>query len=225
MGEQINNLYNLNRPHLVDMNVLDNITNSFRGGSTQSTGFKNKFLTKITNFIQSAGNNTCGLVKDNLFISVIIILLVLFLTWCYIEKKRYDAIQEKILKKKYMKMLLEENDNNEFEYFNEIPDKVQLNELFEEINSELNKPLNNKETNKETNKENSKEIKKESKKESNKESNEESTIEISDITNKPIVKPKTQIESSNSSNMKNNMQNSGSYMDISNFTPTSFMLL
>ena len=133
MGEQINNIYNINRPQLVDMNVLEKITNSYRGGSTQSSGFKSEFVTKFTNFIQYAGTNTCVLIKDNLFISIIMILLITFLIWCYIEKKRYDAIQEKILRKKYMKILLEENDNKEFEYFNEIPDKVELNDLFETI--------------------------------------------------------------------------------------------
>jgi len=136
---------NLDRPNLVDINILQKINdnyvaNTLQGGTTVSSGFKSVILTNLLNFVQYAGGNTYRVIKENLFISIITISLILFLTWCYIEKKRYDAIQEIMLKKKYTKMLLEENlyTNNELEYFETKPDSVNLSELFTEINTELN---------------------------------------------------------------------------------------
>jgi len=137
---------NLDRPNLVDINILQKINDNYvgntlqQGGITVSRGFKSVILTNVSNFVQYAGSNTYRVIKENLFISIITISLILFLTWCYIEKKRYDAIQEIMLKKKYTKMLLEENlyTNNELEYFETKPDSVNLSELFTEINTELN---------------------------------------------------------------------------------------
>ena len=63
---------NLDRPNLVDINILQKINdnyvgNTLQGGTTVSRGFKSVILTNLSNFVQYAGSNTYRVIKENLF--------------------------------------------------------------------------------------------------------------------------------------------------------------
>jgi cbb3-type cytochrome oxidase subunit 3 len=88
--------------------------------------------------VQKAGNATCGLAKDNLFIFVVIMCLILFLIWCYVEKQRQNAIYEKYLQKKLAKSLL----NDELNLFTETPNPINVEKLFVDINESLVETIN-----------------------------------------------------------------------------------
>ena len=69
--------------------------------------------------------------------SIILLLLVLFLAWCYVEKKRQDKIVEKLYQRKMAKVMLEE----ELQLFTDIPAELNINDLFKDINNDLNSPV------------------------------------------------------------------------------------
>ena len=106
----MNYLNNLNRPNLVDMSLLQKINDGY-GYTSQPK------ISQVGSFFQTAGSITCNLIKDNIFISLIVISLFLFLIWCFIEKQRLDAMTEKYLQKKLAKSLL----NDELNLFSEVP--------------------------------------------------------------------------------------------------------
>jgi len=140
MGEQFNYLNNLNRPNLVDITLLQKINDGYSYPSQPKTSY-------LFNMIQSAGSMTCNIAKDNIFISVVIISLILFLVWCYIEKQRQDVLTEKYLQKKLAKSLLSE----ELNLFNEVPQPLNVEKLFNDINTDLINTkinINNQEDNK-----------------------------------------------------------------------------
>jgi len=125
MGDQLNYLNNLNRPNLVDITLLQKIND-----------YNNQTPPKLSyaySLIQRAGSATCTIAKDNIFISVIVISLILFLGWCYIEKQRQDAIYEKYLQKKLLKSLL----SDELNLFTETPEPLNIEKLFNDINNDI----------------------------------------------------------------------------------------
>jgi hypothetical protein len=126
MGDQLNYLNNLNRPNLVDFTLLQKINDGYSYNPQPKTSY-------LYSFIQSAGSYTCSIAKENIFISVIIISLFLFLGWCYIEKQRLDALTEKYLQKKLAKSLL----NDELNLFSEIPSPLNIEKLFNDINTDI----------------------------------------------------------------------------------------
>jgi hypothetical protein len=126
MGDKLNYLNNLNRPNLVDFTLLQKINDGYSYNSQPKTS-------NIYSLVQTAGNSVCSIAKDNIFISIIVISLILFLGWCYIEKQRLDALTEKYLQKKLAKSLL----NDELNLFNEIPSPLNIEKLFNDINTDL----------------------------------------------------------------------------------------
>jgi len=125
MREQLNYLNNLNRPSLVDLSLLQKINEGYQHSTPK--------ISYLYSFIQTAGKATCSLAKDNLFITVIITCLILFLMWCYIEKQRQNAIYEKYLQKKLAKSLL----NDELNLFTETPNPINIEKLFVDINDTM----------------------------------------------------------------------------------------
>jgi hypothetical protein len=125
MGDQLNYLNNLNRPNLVDIALLQKINDGYH--------FTTPKVSYLYSMIQTAGSKTCSLAKDNLFITVIVVCLILFLAWCYVEKQRQDAIFEKYLQKRLAKSLL----NEELNLFTETPDPINIEKLFTDINDTI----------------------------------------------------------------------------------------
>ena len=125
MNDQLNYLNNLNKPNLVDMALLQKINDGY-GHSVPKVSY-------LYSLIQTAGSNTCSLAKDNLFITIIIVCLILFLSWCYVEKQRQDAIFEKFLQKRLAKSLL----SDELNLFTETPDPINIEKLFTNINDTI----------------------------------------------------------------------------------------
>jgi hypothetical protein len=123
MGDQLNYLNNLNRPNLVDLSLLEKI-------NTYNSPPKISYMYSL---IQKAGSATCSMAKDNIFISIVVISLILFLGWCYIEKQRQDALYEKYLQKKLAKSLLKD----ELNLFSETPEPLNMEKLFNDINNDI----------------------------------------------------------------------------------------
>ena len=94
MADQLNYLNNLNKPNLVDISLLQKINDGYQYSPPK--------MSYLYSMVQTAGSATCGLAKDNLFIFIVIMCLILFLIWCYIEKQRQNAIHEKYLQKLFI---------------------------------------------------------------------------------------------------------------------------
>ena len=86
MGEQFNLINNINRPNLVDYSLLQKINDVYQNKPSMSQPH-------IPSLVQRAGGVMYNMVSDNLFMSLIIFSLIIFLGWCYVEKQRHDAIQ------------------------------------------------------------------------------------------------------------------------------------
>jgi hypothetical protein len=197
MGDYFNNI---NRPNLVDHTLLQKINEIYQmKPQSQPTG---------PTFIQKAGSVIIKLIFDNLFMSIIIISLILFLGWCFIEKKRQTAIEEKYFQKLYLKSL-KSNDN---EYFSKELEPIDLTNLFDEINKDLETPLDFEENQQNT---------REEKKEIIKDTKLEKELEVKKFTNPlPTLPPRN--------DLINGIKGSDSskYMDIGNFNSSnSYMLL
>jgi hypothetical protein len=197
MGDYFNNI---NRPSLVDHSLLQKINEIYQmKPQSQPAG---------PTFIQKAGSAIFKLIVDNLFMSIIIISLILFLVWCYIEKKRQTAIEEKYFQKLYLKSL-KSNDN---EYFSKELDPIDLTNLFNEINKDLETPLDIEENQQNT---------REEKKENIKDTKLEKELEVKKFTNPlPVLPPRN--------DLINGIKGSDSsrYMGINDFNPSnSYMLL
>jgi hypothetical protein len=154
MDNQLSYLNNFNKPNLVDISLLQKINDGYN--------FNPPKMSYLYSMVQSAGAATCNLAKDNLFISVIVVSLIFFLGWCYIEKKRQDAIYEKYLQKKLAKSLL----NDELNLFSETPEPINIEKLFNDISTDISNekletntqdpvppPIENQESNQEHNQE------------------------------------------------------------------------
>jgi hypothetical protein len=128
MGDQLNYLNNLNKANLVDLSLLQKINEGYQHSAPKST--------YIYSLVQKAGSVTCGLAKDNIFITVVVACLVLFLVWCYIEKQRQNALYEKYLQKKLAKSLL----SDELNLFTQVPEPLNMDKLFVDINDEMKEP-------------------------------------------------------------------------------------
>jgi hypothetical protein len=198
MGDYFNNI---NRPNLVDHSLLQKINEIYQ--------MKTQSQPSGPTLVQRAGSAILKLILDNLFMSVIIISLILFLAWCYVEKKRQTAIEEKYFQKLYLKSL-KSNDN---EYFSKELEPVDLTNLFNEINKDLETPLDIEE--KEENNEHKPENKPENKIENNKE------LAAKKFTNPlPALPPRN--------DLINGIKGSDSsrYMSVNDFNPSnSYMLL
>jgi hypothetical protein len=159
-------------------------------------------------FVQRAGSAILKLIFDNLFMSIIIISLILFLAWCYVEKKRQTAIEEKYFQKLYLKSLK----SNDSEYFSKELDPVDLTNLFDEINKDLETPIITGENQQNT---------REEKKENIKDTKLEKELEVKKFTNPlPALPPRN--------DLINGIKGSESsrYMNINDFNPSnSYMLL
>lgn len=197
MAEQFHYLTQNNKPNLVDYSLLQKLNSG-------------SITNPLPSFIQKAGSISFNLIKENLFMSIIIISLVLFLCWCYVEKKRQDKLSSKLMQKQKVKELLEE----ELQLFKEEPESVDIANLFKDINKDIA------------------EVKLE------KMEVEEEPEEKPVRTNvKTVIVPRPGNQGNHSINNKNSQKpernspeimaaNSNSkYMDISNFSNTSFMLL
>ena len=125
MADQLNYLNNLNKPNLVDISLLQKINDGYQYSPPK--------ISYLYSMVQTAGNATCGLAKDNLFIFIVIMCLILFLIWCYVEKQRQNAIYEKYLQKKLAKSLL----NDELNLFTETPNPINVEKLFIDINDSI----------------------------------------------------------------------------------------
>ena len=197
MGDYFNNI---NRPNLVDHSLLQKINEIYQ--------MKPQLQPAGPTFIQRAGSAVLKLIFDNLFMSIIIISLILFLTWCYVEKKRQTAIEEKYFQKLYLKSL-KSSDN---EYFSKELEPIDLTNLFDEINKDLETPLDIEENQQNT---------REEKKENIKDSKLEKELEVKKFTNPlPALPPRN--------DLINGIKGSDSskYMDIGNFNSSnSYMLL
>lgn len=125
MGDQFNYINNLNKPNLVDLALLQKINEGYQYSPPK--------ISYLYSLIQSAGSATCSLARDNLFITLVICSLFLFLAWCFIEKQRQDAIYEKYLQKKLVKSLLKD----ELSLFTETPETINIEKLFNEITTDI----------------------------------------------------------------------------------------
>ena len=150
---------------------------------------------KPVTFLQYAGNFIYKHIKENLFISIIVVSLILFLSWCYVEKKRHDKIQEKMIRKEYMKSLLDE------ELFIKEPEELNINELFKDINNDIQEEIIIKPENI---------------------SKENSTIDIS-LNKKNMLNTDVSVNNMPINIVASN--NSTKYMDVSDFNNNSYMLL
>ena len=130
MADQLNYLNNLNKPNLVDISLLQKINDGYQYSPPK--------MSYLYSMVQTAGSATCGLAKDNIFIFIVIMCLILFLIWCYIEKQRQNAIHEKYLQKKLAKSLL----NDELNLFTETPDPINVEKLFVDINESIIETIN-----------------------------------------------------------------------------------
>lgn len=197
MGDYFNNI---NRPNLVDHSLLQKINEIYQmKPQSQPAG---------PTFIQRAGSVILKLIFDNLFMSIIIISLILFLGWCYVEKKRQTAIEEKYFQKLYLKSL-KSSDN---EYFSKELEPVDLTNLFDEINKDLETPLDIEENQQNT---------REEKKVNIKDTKLEKELEVKKFTNPLSALPPR-------NDLINGIKGSESnrYMSVNDFNPTnSYMLL
>ena len=125
MENHFSYLNNINRPNLVDLSLLQKINDGYTNIPPKTT--------YLYSLIQNAGSVTCSFAKDNLFISIVVISLVVFLSWCYIEKKRQDVIYEKYLQKRLAKALL----NDELNLFSEVPETINIEKLFNDISQDM----------------------------------------------------------------------------------------
>jgi hypothetical protein len=191
---------NINRPNLVDHSLLQKINEIYQ--------MKPQSQLAGPTLIQRAGSAVLNLIFDNLFMSIIVIILILFLAWCYVEKKRQTAIEEKYFQKLYLKSL-KSNDN---EYFSKELEPIDLKNLFDEINKDLETPLDIEENQQNT---------REDKKENIKDTKLEKELEVKKFTNPlPALPPRN--------DLINGIKGSDSsrYMNINEFNPSnSYMLL
>jgi hypothetical protein len=137
--------------------------------------------------------------------SIIILCLVLFLAWCYIEKKRQNAIQDKFFQKLYLKSLKSDN-----EYFLKEPDPINIQNLFNEINKDLETPIIQQDENT-----------KEEKKGNSKDTKLEKELEVKTFTNPlPTLPPRNDLINGIKGTDSNR------FMSINDFNPNnSYMLL
>jgi hypothetical protein len=117
-----------NKPNLVDYTLIQKLNQGYHHHGA---------ISSVPSLFQKAGSFSFILVKENLFMSIILLLLVLFLAWCYVEKKRQDKIVEKIYQRKMAKVMLEE----ELQLFTDVPVELNINDLFKDINNDLNSPV------------------------------------------------------------------------------------
>ena len=122
------NTNQFNKPNLVDYTLIQKLNQGYHHHGS---------ILSVPSFFQKAGSLSFNLVKENLFMSIILSLLILFLAWCYVEKKRQDKIIEKIYQRKMAKVMLEE----ELQLFTDIPVELNINDLFKDINNDLNSPV------------------------------------------------------------------------------------
>lgn len=197
MGDYLNNI---NRPNLVDHSLLQKINEIYQmRPQSQPAG---------PTYIQRAGSAVIKLIFDNLFMSIIIISLILFLAWCYVEKKRQTAIEEKYFQKLYLKSLK----SSDSEYFSKELEPVDLTNLFNEINKDLETPLDIEENQQNT---------REEKKENIKDTKLEKELEVKKFTNPlPALPPRNDLINGIKGSESNR------YMNINDFNPSnSYMLL
>jgi len=194
MGDYFNKI---NRPSLVDHSLLQKINDIYQMKSqSQQPG---------PTLVQRAGSVILKLILDNLFMSIIILCLVLFLAWCYIEKKRQNAIQDKFFQKLYLKSLKSDN-----EYFLKEPDPINIQNLFNEINKDLETPIIQQDENT-----------KEEKKGNSKDTKLEKELEVKTFTNPLPTLPQR-------NDLINGIKGTDSnrFMSINDFNPNnSYMLL
>ena len=117
-----------NKPNLVDYTLIQKLNQGYHHHGA---------IAGVPSLFQKAGSFSFNLIKENLFMSIILLLLVIFLAWCYVEKQRQDKILEKIYQKKMAKVMLEE----ELQLFTDIPVELNINDLFKDINNDLNSPV------------------------------------------------------------------------------------
>jgi hypothetical protein len=183
MAEQFHYLIQNNKPNLVDYALLQKLNSV-------------PITNRLPLFVQKAGAISFNLITDNLFISIIIISLVLFLCWCYVEKKRQDIIANKLMKQGF-----KNSNENDLELFKEEPDSVDISDLFKDINKDINTEITAPEENIIP----------------TKEVNIVTVPRAGGLVPSNVQAPKvTEIMPANGNS---------SYMDISNFNNNSFMLL
>jgi len=187
MAEHLHYLAQNNKPNLVDYALLQKLNSA-------------PMTNPLPSFMQHAGTISFNLIKENLFMSIILLCLVIFLCWCYVEKKRQDKIASKLMQKQKVKELLEE----ELQLFKEEPDSVDVSNLFKDINKDMNTEITVPE---EENFIPTKEV---------------NVVNVPRPTIQGLVSPKVQAPKVNEIMAANG---NSSYMDISNFNNTSFMLL
>jgi hypothetical protein len=117
-----------NKPNLVDYTLIQKLNQGYHHHGT---------ISRVPSLFQKAGSLSFILIKENLFMSIILLLLVIFLAWCYVEKQRQDNILEKLYQKKMAKVMLED----ELQLFTDIPVELNINDLFKDINNDLNSPV------------------------------------------------------------------------------------
>ena len=117
-----------NKPNLVDYTLIQKLNQGYHHRGA---------IAGVPSLFQKAGSFSFNLIKENLFMSIILLLLVIFLAWCYVEKQRQDKILEKLYQKKMAKVMLEE----ELQLFTDIPVELNINDLFKDINNDLNSPV------------------------------------------------------------------------------------
>lgn len=117
-----------NKPNLVDYTLIQKLNQGYHHRGA---------ISGVPSLFQKAGSFSFNLIKENLFMSIILLLLVIFLAWCYVEKQRQDKILEKLYQKKMAKVMLEE----ELQLFTDIPVELNINDLFKDINNDLNSPV------------------------------------------------------------------------------------
>lgn len=117
-----------NKPNLVDYTLIQKLNQGYHHHGA---------IAGVPSLFQKAGSFSFNLIKENLFMSIILLLLVIFLAWCYVEKQRQDKILEKLYQKKMAKVMLEE----ELQLFTDIPVELNINDLFKDINNDLNSPV------------------------------------------------------------------------------------